>query len=61
MIDIDTGIMLYSSKTNMSGNNSDYINCTDSELKDIFAGNIVIMDHLDFGNKYTYLSIELIN
>ena len=45
----------------MSGNDSADMNCTDSQLKDIFAGNIVIIDHLNFGNNYTHLSIEIVN
>ena len=45
----------------MSGNDSGDINCTDNELKDIFAGNIVIMGHSRFRNNYTYLSIESVN
>ena len=45
----------------MSGNDSGDTNCADSELKDIFAGNIVIMGHSRYRNNYTYLSIESVN
>ena len=48
IMDIDTGIMLYSSKTNMSGNNSGDIKCTDGKLKDIFVAKIVIMESFKF-------------
>ena len=47
-VGIDIGIILYPSKTNMSGNYSSDINNISSKLKDIFTGNVVMVKSFKF-------------